>query len=137
MQGHVVVQNRLGEWNKHVQSVITYKGDRFVNFADIVNDFVDKGNKERLIVNLTLWLDENHISDGEVSEILGSLINYEDNEKPDLSRRGRAQQVEEENKLNRLEILKDTISRIVPGGGPIAMAGIAVDADRATEAEAT
>jgi hypothetical protein len=115
MQGHVVVQNRLGEWKKHVQ----------------------KGSKERLVVNLTLFLDENHISDGEVSEILGPLINYEDIERPDLSRRGRAQQVEEENKLNRLEVLQGTISRIVPGGDPMAMAGIAVDAGRATEAEAT
>jgi hypothetical protein len=137
MQGHVVVQDHLGEWRKHVQSVITYKGDRFVNFVDIVDDFVEKGSKERLVVNLTLFLDENHISDDEVSEILGPLINYEDHEKPDLSRRGRAQQVEEENKLNRLEVLQGTISRIVPGGGPMAMAGIAVDAGRVTEAEAT
>jgi hypothetical protein len=137
MQGHVVVQDRLGAWRKHVQSVITYKGDRFVNFVDIVSDFVEKGNKERLVVNLTLFLDENHISDGEVSKILGPLINYEDKEKPDFSRRGRAQQVEEENKLNRLEVLQGTISRIVPGGGPMTMASIAVDAGRATEAEAT
>ena len=137
MQGHVVVQDRFGGWRKHVQNVITHKGDKFVNFVDIVNDFLEKGNKERLVVNLTLFLDENHISDVEVSEILGSLINYEDKEKPDFSRRGRAQQVEEENKLNRLEVLQGTISRIVPEGGPMAMASTAVDAGRVTEAEST
>ena len=138
MQGHVVVQDRLGEWRKHVQSVITYKGDRFVNFVNIVDDFVEKGNKQRLVVNLTLFLDENHITDGEVSEILGPLINYGDKEKPDLSRRGRALQVEEENKMNRLEVLRGTISRIVPSGSPVATLGAVKDAGQATtEAEAT
>jgi hypothetical protein len=132
MQGHVVVQDRLGEWRKHVQNVITYKGDRFINFVDIVDDFVEKGNKERLVVNLTLFLDENHISDGEVSEILGPLINYEDKEKPDLSRYGRAQQVEKENKLNRMEVLQGTISRIVPSGSPVANLGMTKDVSPAT-----
>jgi len=121
MQGSIVVHDTLGEWKRHVQRVITFKGDRFVNFVDMVDDFVEQGNRELLIVNLALFLHENHVNDEEVSELLGDLINYEDRKKPSISRRGVYQAVEEENKINRLRVLQNTISRIVPSAGVTAI----------------
>jgi len=122
MQGSIMVRNRLGEWRKHLQQVTTYKGDRFVGFTEVVDDFVEGGNRERLLVKLALFLHENQAGDDEISGLLAELINYEDEESPDLARTGRSEAVENQNKLKRLDLLQRTIGSIVPQGNPVAMA---------------
>ena len=116
MQGSIIVHERLGQWKKHLQQVTTYKGDRFVGFTKIVDDFVEGGNREKLLVKLALFLEENHVADDEISGLLADLINYEDMKKPDISRRGRAEKIESENMERRLDVLQRTISKIVPAG---------------------
>ncbi len=122
MQGSIMVRNRLGEWRKHLQQVTTYKGDRFVGFTEVVDDFVEGGNREKLLVKLALFLHENQAGDDEISGLLAELINYEDEESPDLARTGRSEAVENQNKLKRLDLLQRTIGSIVPQGNPVAMA---------------
>ena len=116
MQRSIMVRNRLGDWRKHLQQITTYKGDRFVGFTELIEEFVTHGKKERLLVKLTLFLDENHVSDEEISELLEELIKYRDEEKPDISRRGRALVIDNRNMENRLSLLQRTISRMVPTG---------------------
>jgi len=116
MQGSIMVKNRLGEWGKHMQEITTYKGDRFVGFTEVIDDFVERGNRERLLVRLALFLHENQADDDEISGLLAPLINYRDVSPPDVARSGRAEAVEEENKLRRLSLLQDTIRRIIPPG---------------------
>jgi hypothetical protein len=122
MQGSIMVRNRLGEWRKHLQQVTTYKGDRFVGFTEVVDDFIEGGNRERLLVKLALFLHENQAGDDEISGLLAELINYEDEESPDLARTGRSEAIENQNKLKRLDLLQRTIGSIVPQGNPVAMA---------------
>jgi hypothetical protein len=122
MQGSIMVRNRLGEWRKHLQQVTTYKGDRFVGFTEVVDDFVEGGKRERLLVKLALFLHENQAGDDEISGLLAELINYEDEENPDLARTGRSEAIENQNKLKRLDLLQRTIGSIVPQGNPVAMA---------------
>ena len=121
MQGSIMVRNRLGEWRKHLQQVTTYKGDRFVGFTEVVDDFVEGGNRERLLVKLALFLHENQAGDDEISGLLAELINYEDEKSPDLARTGRSEAIENQNKLKRLDLLQRTIGSIVPQGNPVAM----------------
>jgi hypothetical protein len=116
MQGSIMVKNRFGEWGKHMQEITTYKGDRFVGFTEVIDDFVERGNRERLLVRLTLFLYENQAGDDEISGHLAPLVNYRDESSPELARSGRAEAVEEENKLRRLSLLQDTIRRIIPPG---------------------
>ncbi len=81
-------------------------------------------------MKLTLFLNENQVSDEEISELLGDLFKYQDEDKPDISRRGRALVIDNQNMENRLAILQRTISRMVPtgiGGIPAPM-GAEVDA---------
>lgn len=116
MQGSIMVKNRQGEWKKHVQQVTTYKGDRFVGFTEVVDDFVEYGNREKLLVKLALFLYENQARDDNISELLSELINYEDEEVPALSRTGQSDVVESQNKLRRLDLLQRMIRNIVPQG---------------------
>jgi cobalamin-dependent methionine synthase I len=82
----------------------------------MIEEFVTHGNKQRLLVKLALFLNENHVSDDEISELLGDLIKYQDEEKPDISRKGRALVIDNQNMDNRLSILQRTISRMIPTG---------------------
>ncbi|UCH57934.1 MAG: hypothetical protein JSV18_03270 [Candidatus Bathyarchaeota archaeon] len=118
MQGSIMIKNRLGEWQKHMQQITTYKGDRFVGFTEVIDDFVEKGNRDRLLVKLALFLHENQTSDDEISGLLGELINYGEEESPALARTGRAEKIESENMLKRLDLLQKTIRGIIPSGGP-------------------
>ena len=119
MQGSIMVRNRLGEWQKHKQQVTTYKGDRFVGFTSVVDDFIEHGNREKLMVKLALFLHENQAGDDEISGLLAELINYEDEKSPALSRAGRAEAIANQNKLRRLDLLQRTIANIVPPGSPV------------------
>lgn len=119
MHGSIMIKNRLGEWKKHLQQITTYKGDRFVGFTEIIDEFVEGGNRDRLLVRLTLFLHENRVSDDEISKLLAEIINYEDEKKPVISRRGLSSAIEDENVKKRLDILQRTITRIVPRGGQL------------------
>lgn len=116
MQGSIMVKNKLGDWKKHLQQITTYKGDRFVGFTEIIDDFVERGNRERLLVRLALFLHENRVGDDEISSLLAEIVNYEDEKMPLISRRGRTSTIENENLVRRLDVLQRTITRIVPRG---------------------
>jgi hypothetical protein len=117
MQGSIMVKNRLGEWKKHMQQITTYKGDRFVGFTEVIDDFVDKGHREQLLVKLAVFLHENQASDEEISGLLTELINYEDEKNPTISRSGSTDKIERLNQDKRMEVLQRTITRIIPPGG--------------------
>lgn len=123
MQGSIIVRDRLGQWKRHLQQITSYKGDRFVDFTKMVEDFVQRGDKDKLLVKLTLYLNENRVADEEISTILTDLINYEDEKKPVISRSGRSTQIDQENMEKRLEILQRTITSIAPAGGAGALPG--------------
>jgi hypothetical protein len=127
MQGSIMVKNRLGEWKKHMQQITTYKGDRFVGFTEVINDFVDKGHRERLLVKLAVFLHENQASDEEISGLLVELINYEDEKNPTISRSGSSDKIERLNQDKRMEVLHRTITRIIPPGGIEEAVGIGGD----------
>ena len=134
MQGSIMVRNRLGEWRKHMQQVTTYKGDRFVGFTEVVDDFIEHGNREKLMVRLALFLHENQAGDDEISDILAELINYEDEKSPALSRTGLSEAIDNQNKLRRLDLLQKTIANIVP---PTSLAAATPQGGKGAQLETT
>jgi hypothetical protein len=84
-----------------------------------VDDFIEHGNREKLMVKLALFLHENQAGDDEISGLLAELINYEDEKSPALSRAGHAEAIANQNKLRRLDLLQRTIANIVPPGSPV------------------
>jgi hypothetical protein len=130
MQGSILAKKRTGEWKKHLQQVTTYKGDRFVGFTEIIDEFVSGGSRDRLLVKLTLFLHENRVADDEISGFLSELINYEDEKKSTVSVKGQASNIDLKNEERRLRLLQETIRNMLPesstvldapaaGGGPL------------------
>jgi hypothetical protein len=114
MQGSILAKKKMGEWKKHLQQVTTYKGDHFVGFTEILNDFVNRGKRDTLLVKLTLFLHENRVKDTEISGILSELINYEEEKKSTIAVKGHSTDIYEKNRERRLNILQNTISKILP-----------------------
>ena len=114
MQGSIIVRNRMGTWQKHLQQITTYKGDRFLGFTHIVDEFINQGKKERLLIRLILFLHENHMKDDEISKTLEELIKYEDEKKPTLSREGQLDTINKNNRENRLGVIQRTLEIMVP-----------------------
>ena len=116
IQASMMTEVQLGDWIKHVQEVSTYKGDRFVGFTEIVDDFLERGRRDRLLISLTRFLHENRVGDEEISLLLSDLINYEDAKKLVFSITGRAYALERENEARRRSVLQRTMNRILPMG---------------------
>ena len=116
IQTSMTTRAQLGDWIKHMQEVSTYKGDRFVGFTETVNDFIEHGQRDLLLVKLSMFLNDNRVGDEEISLLLSDLINYEDEKKPVFSIKGRASDIEKENEARRRRVLQGTVSKILPLG---------------------
>jgi len=116
IQTSMMEEAKLGEWIKHVQEVSMYKGDRFVGFTEMINEFLERGQRDRLLVKLTMFLKENGVEDEDISLMISDLINYEDAKKPFFSIGGKATALQRENEARRRSVLQSTISKILPLG---------------------
>ena len=112
----MMAEAKMGEWIKHVQEVGTYKDNRFLDLTEMVNEFIEQGHRDRLLVRLTIFLHENKFRDDEISSILNELINYEDEKRPVFSLRGRNSTIDVENEEKRRKTLQMTINTIIPTG---------------------
>lgn len=112
MRETMMVPTELGPWVKHVQDLSTTKGKELEDFTDIINEFVQKGFKKRLMVKLFRFLEENRASDEEITHSLGEFIEHEDQKPPSFGRRGVSDRVMRQNQERRMRILENTVQRI-------------------------
>jgi hypothetical protein len=112
MNESMMVPAEIGEWRKHVQEISPTKGEELENFTRIIMEFVEKGNKERIIVRLFNFLDLNRASESEMTEILEDIINHEDEKAPSFSRKGVAESIGKRNQEQRFDVLEKTVNRI-------------------------
>jgi len=102
-----------GRWGRHIQDVSTTKGRSLQEFSQIVEEFIQEGSKERLLVRLFQFLSENRASEREMVESLEGLIKYQDESPPYFSRRGTGERVEALNRERRLRVLEEAVERIM------------------------
>jgi hypothetical protein len=112
MNESMMVPTELGDWGKHIQDTSSTKGKLLKNFTKIIQDFVDKGHKERLLVKLFRFLNENRASEHEMGQTLKELIVYEDQTHPNFAKRGRSKRVDENNQERRMLVLNRTVQQI-------------------------
>jgi hypothetical protein len=112
MQESMMVPFEAGAWAKHVQDLSPTKGKALEDFTDIIGEFVKEGHKDRLLVKLFRFLDENRATELETASTLRELINYEDDSPPSFARRGSSERVAKQNQERRMELLKRTVDRI-------------------------
>ena len=107
-----MVPTEIGEWTKHIQDTSSIKGKSLRDFTEIIDDFIQNGNKENLIVKLFRFLNENRASEREMSVTLEEFIRFEDEKFPHFARRGTSEKIEEDNRERRMQVLQRTVERI-------------------------
>lgn len=112
MQESMMVPFEAGAWSKHIQDLSPTKGKALEDFTDIIDEFVREGHKERLLVKLFRFLEENRASEAEIASTLRELIKYEDEKPPSIARKGSAERVQRGNQERRMELLQRTVGRI-------------------------
>jgi hypothetical protein len=112
MKESMMVPVEIGPWAKHIQDLSPTKGKALEDFTNIIKGFIDEGKKDRLLVKLFTFLDENRASEEEITGILSELINYRDVEPPNFSKRGTSDKIKKENQEQRTELLSRTVGKI-------------------------
>jgi hypothetical protein len=112
MSESMMVPTELGAWGKHIQDTSSTKGKQLRDFTEIIDEFVQAGKKESLVVKLFRFLNENRASEKEMGDSLKELIHYEDQKHPSFAKRGTSKKVEENNRERRMQILSKTVQII-------------------------
>ncbi len=112
MTESMMVPTEIGSWTKHIQDTSATKGRALKDFSEIIDEFIQKGHKEKLLVKLFRFLNENRAAENEMADSLEEFIKYEDQKFPHFSRRGTSDKIEEMNKERRMQILQKTVKRI-------------------------
>jgi len=112
MHESMTVPFEAGAWGKHLQDLSPTKGRALEDFTEIINEFVRDGHKERLLVKLFKFLEENRATEAETASALRELIKYEDEKPPNLARRGTVERVQRANQERRMELMQRTVARI-------------------------
>ncbi len=106
----LVVQERLGDWRSHIQQielVTNYKLDRM---SGIVEDFIERGAKEELVVSLSLILNKARLSPEAITNTLDELINYEDREPGAIAFAWQIDHLKAENRRRRWMVMENLMS---------------------------
>ncbi|MCW4048291.1 MAG: hypothetical protein NWE89_01010 [Candidatus Bathyarchaeota archaeon] len=112
MRESMMVPAEIGPWAKHIQDLSATKGKKLEDFTEIISEFVSGGRKERLLIKLFKFLEENRASENEITDTLTELINHEDEKPPGFSRRGTSDRIEKRNQDARMELLGRTVNSI-------------------------
>lgn len=116
MMESMMVPTEIGEWSKHIQDTNATKGKSLKDFTEIIDEFIQRGKKQHLLVKLFRFLNENRASEKEMAESLEEFIKYEDEKFPHFSRRGTNEKIEEKNRERRMQVLQRTVERIIALG---------------------
>jgi len=112
MRESMMTPTEIGSWRKHVQDTSSTKGKELKEFTEIIEEFVQEGDKVGLLIKLFRFLSDNRASDREMAESLEEFIKYEDQKFPNFSRRGTSRRIEEKNRERRMQVLQRTVERI-------------------------
>ena len=78
----LVRQDITGTWSKHIQQVEVNSDPKLDHFSDLVERFVDYGQRDELITHLTLLLHESETPMNQITQIISLITNYEDTKPP-------------------------------------------------------
>ncbi|MCJ7730919.1 hypothetical protein MUP51_01265 [Candidatus Bathyarchaeota archaeon] len=112
MTESMMVPTEIGSWTKHIQDTSATKGKSLKDFTEIIEEFIQKGHKEHLLIKLFRFLNENRAAENEMAESLEEFIKYEDQKFPHFSKRGTNAKIEEMNRERRMQVLQRTVQRI-------------------------
>lgn len=106
------VDSKSTEWRKHVQTVDREVPEEFDHLTFLQERFVNKGNKEPLLVYLTIHLHNIGKSEQQVMQTLSPLIYYYDKQPSIFAFPPLKENLARKNKDNRKKLLQDLMVEI-------------------------
>ncbi|MFC2059281.1 hypothetical protein ACFLTS_06595 [Chloroflexota bacterium] len=100
------------EWRKHVQKIAHLPDRDLTHLSEILQRFVDYGQRDSLLVHLTLILDDNNLHQHEISQILAPIINHHDREIPWFAFGWEQRLILKQNQRNRQHLLDNVMHRL-------------------------
>lgn len=100
------------DWAKHVQLINNLHGAELPRLGAIQEIFTAEGERDTLVIYLTLLLHENRISAEETQRILHPLINYRDEKMPWFAFAWEQRRVRKRNEASRRAILEEIMTNL-------------------------
>jgi hypothetical protein len=98
------------DWKKHVQLLNNMQGDELPYLGDIQETFTKYGQRNALLIYLTLLLNKNKVTPQGMEHILNRLINHQDNKIPWFAFGWEQNRVRKQNEENRRRILNEVMT---------------------------
>ena len=100
------------DWQKHVQQIANRQGLDFIHLGNIQQRFVREGDRDALLIYLTLLLNDNGLHIDELNRILHPLINHHDTGLPWFAFGWEQRRILGQNQENRQRILDGIIENL-------------------------
>ncbi len=100
------------DWQKHIQQIANLQGSDFLHLGDIQHDYISWGNRDALLIYLTLSLNDNKLQADEINRILHPLINHQDTKPPWFAFGWEQQRILRQNEKKRQRILDEIVANL-------------------------
>jgi hypothetical protein len=107
------------DWRKHLQQIGNRHDMDFIHRGSIQRDFATHGDRDGLLICLTLLLNENGLSVAEMGRILHPLINHQDAKMPWFAFGWEQQRVLRRNERERRRVLDEIMIDLADIANPI------------------
>jgi hypothetical protein len=112
VENEYVKPDQIEDWSRHVQSVEWMTDRRMEGVADSIQDFLNRGVKDSLIVFLVGLMRDAGELDDSIASSLSPLIEYEDLRPGVVFHSSQVEYIEEQNRKRRLAIFTGALSQL-------------------------
>jgi hypothetical protein len=112
IENEYVKPDQIENWSRHIQSIEWATDERMKGVADSIQDFLDRGVKDSLVVCLVgLMRDAGELEDS-ITSSLSPLIEYEDLHPGVVFQSLQEEYIKEKNRKRRMSIFSGTLSQL-------------------------
>lgn len=108
----IAEREQFESWKKHAQRIGSSEDLNQANIAKMIEDFIEKGKKERIITYLIRLAEKRGYSQRHIVKLTRELINYHEDELPPLILSWEAERIKEDNREERKEKLESVLERM-------------------------
>lgn len=104
-------REQFRSWEKHAQKIGSSGDPDQARVAEMIEEFIEEGKKERIITYLIRLSERRGYRQRFISNMMGELINYREEELPPLVLSWEAERIKEKNREKRKEVLENVLER--------------------------
>ncbi len=111
-QDSLLMADLHGTWQKHLQQIEQVTDYKLDHVSSLVEQFIQQGTREELIVHLALVMDRAEYSEQRIRDVLDELINYQDLRPGKIAFSWQVERLGKVNMRRRSEILNRVLGSI-------------------------